>query len=80
MPKIDSKYPDLPADKWRDYKFKEACLGSSKFLNRRKIKVTAHMVGAAVDLHPGLAKGIVQRGREASGRGQTWTAPFPHES
>jgi peptidoglycan/xylan/chitin deacetylase (PgdA/CDA1 family) len=34
------------------------------------------MVGAAVDLHPALAKEIVQRGHEASGHGQTWTAQF----
>ena len=34
------------------------------------------MVGAAVDLHPALAKEIVQRGYEASGHGQTWTAQF----
>src|SRR5205807_9066308 len=34
------------------------------------------MVGAAVDLHPTLAKEIVQRGHEASGHGQTWTAQF----
>ena len=32
MPKIDSKYPDLPAGKWYDYGFKEGLLGSSKFL------------------------------------------------
>ena len=34
------------------------------------------MVGAAVDLHPALAKEIVQRGHEATGHGQTWTAQF----
>jgi peptidoglycan/xylan/chitin deacetylase (PgdA/CDA1 family) len=34
------------------------------------------MVGAAVDLHSALAKEIVQRGHEASGHGQTWTAQF----
>jgi peptidoglycan/xylan/chitin deacetylase (PgdA/CDA1 family) len=34
------------------------------------------MVGAAVDLHPAIAKEIVQRGHEASGHGQTWTAQF----
>jgi peptidoglycan/xylan/chitin deacetylase (PgdA/CDA1 family) len=43
---------------------------------RRKIKVTSHMVGAAVDLHPALAKEIVQRGHEATGHGQTWSAQF----
>jgi hypothetical protein len=30
MPRIDQKYPDLPASKWYDYGFKEVCPGSSK--------------------------------------------------
>jgi peptidoglycan/xylan/chitin deacetylase (PgdA/CDA1 family) len=76
MPKIDSKYPDLPASKWYDYGYKEGLPRLLELFDRRKIKVTSHMVGAAVDLHPALAKEIVQRGHEASGHGQTWTAQF----
>jgi len=34
------------------------------------------MVGAAVESHPKLAREIVQRGHEATGHGQTWTAQF----
>jgi hypothetical protein len=66
MPKIDSKYPDLPASKWYDYGYKEGLPRLLEVFDRRKIKVTSHMVGAAVDLHPELAKEIVQRGHEAS--------------
>jgi peptidoglycan/xylan/chitin deacetylase (PgdA/CDA1 family) len=76
MPKIDPKYPDLPASKWYDYGYKEGLPRLLEIFDRRKIKVTSHMVGAAVDLHPALAKEIVQRGHEASGHGQTWTAQF----
>lgn len=76
MPRIDPKYPDLPASKWYDYGFKEGLPRLLDIFDRRKIKVTSHMVGAAVDLHPALAKEIVQRGHEASGHGQTWTAQF----
>jgi peptidoglycan/xylan/chitin deacetylase (PgdA/CDA1 family) len=76
MPKIDSKYPDLPASKWYDYGFKEGLPRLLEVFERRKIKVTSHMVGAAVDLHPALAKEIVQRGHEATGHGQTWSAQF----
>jgi peptidoglycan/xylan/chitin deacetylase (PgdA/CDA1 family) len=76
MPKIDPKYPDLPASKWYDYGYKEGLPRLLEVFDRRKIKVTSHMVGAAVDLHPALAKEIVQRGHEASGHGQTWTAQF----
>jgi len=76
MPKIDPKYPDLPASKWYDYGYKEGLPRLLEVFDRRQIKVTSHMVGAAVDLHPALVKEIVQRGHEASGHGQTWTAQF----
>src|SRR5712691_5352440 len=56
MPKIDPKYPDLPASKWYDYGYKEGLPRLLEVFDRRKIKVTSHMVGAAVDLHPALAK------------------------
>jgi peptidoglycan/xylan/chitin deacetylase (PgdA/CDA1 family) len=76
MPKIDPMYPDLPAAKWYEYGFKEGLPRLLDRFDRRKVKVTSHMVGATVDLHPALAKEIVQRGHEASGHGQTWAAQF----
>ncbi|HBB89208.1 MAG TPA: hypothetical protein DC047_16505 [Blastocatellia bacterium] len=45
-------------------------------LTRDRVKVTSHMVGAAVERNPQLAKEIVQRGHEAAGHGQTWTPQF----
>src|SRR5260370_32321254 len=62
MPKIDPTYPDLPAIKWYEYGFKEGLPRLLDMFDRRAVKVTSHMVGAAVDLHPALAKEIVQRG------------------
>ena len=76
MPRIDAKYPDLPASKWYEYGFKEGLPRLLDMFDRRQVKVTSHMVGAAVDLHPQLAKEIVERGHEASGHGQTWSAQF----
>jgi len=76
MPKIDPKYPDLPATKWYEYGYKEGLPRLMDMFDRRQVKVTSHMVGAAVDLHPALAKEIVQRGHEAAGHGQTWTPQF----
>jgi len=76
MPRIDPKYPDLPAGKWYDYGYKEGLPRLLDMFDRRKVKVTSHMVGAAVDLHPQLAKEIVERGHEAAGHGQTWTAQY----
>jgi peptidoglycan/xylan/chitin deacetylase (PgdA/CDA1 family) len=76
MPPIDPKYPDLPAAKWYEYGFKEGLPRLLDMFDRRKVKVTSHMVGATVDLHPALAKEIVQRGHEATGHGQTWAAQY----
>ena len=58
MPKIDSKYPELPAGKWYDYGLKEGLPQLLEVFDRPKSKVTSHMVGAAVDLHPVRAKAI----------------------
>jgi peptidoglycan/xylan/chitin deacetylase (PgdA/CDA1 family) len=76
MPKLDPIYPDLPAAKWYEYGFKEGLPRLLDMFDRRKVKVTSHMVGATVDLHPALAKEIVQRGHEASGHGQTWAPQY----
>jgi peptidoglycan/xylan/chitin deacetylase (PgdA/CDA1 family) len=44
--------------------------------DRVGVKVTSHMVGAAVERNPQLAKEIVERGHEAAGHGQTWAPQF----
>jgi peptidoglycan/xylan/chitin deacetylase (PgdA/CDA1 family) len=75
-PKIDPKYDDLPAAKWYEYGFKEGIPRLLDLFDHRRVKVTSHMVGAAVDRNPQLAKEIVQRGHEASGHGQTWTPQY----
>ena len=76
FPKIDPQYDDLPAAKWYEYGFKEGIPRLLDLFDRRSVKVTSHMVGAAVDRNPQLAKEIVQRGHEASGHGQTWTPQY----
>src|SRR5258705_3230284 len=76
FPIIDTKYPDLPAAKWYDYGFKEGIPRMLDMFDRVGVRVTSHMVGAAVERNPQLAKEIVERGHEAAGHGQTWTAQF----
>jgi len=76
FPVIDSKYPDLPVAKWYDYGFKEGIPRMLDMFDRVGVKVTSHMVGAAVERNPQLAKEIVERGHEAAGHGQTWTPQF----
>ncbi len=76
FPVIDTKYPDLPVGKWYDYGFKEGIPRMLDMFDRVGAKVTSHMVGAAVERNPQLAKEIVERGHEAAGHGQTWTPQF----
>jgi peptidoglycan/xylan/chitin deacetylase (PgdA/CDA1 family) len=76
LPRIDPKYTDIAATKWYEYGFKEGLPRLLDMFERRNIKVTSHMVGAAVEKHPALAKEIVQRGHEPSGHGQTWTPQY----
>jgi peptidoglycan/xylan/chitin deacetylase (PgdA/CDA1 family) len=77
FPDIDSKYPDLPTEKWYDYGVKEGIPRLLDVFQRRRVLVTSHMVGAAVDRNPELAREIVQRGHEAAAHGQTWTPQYP---
>src|SRR5258706_2379960 len=70
FPPLDPKYPDLPAQKWYAYGVNEGIPRLLDLWDRKKIKVTCHMVGQAVDRNPQLAKEIVERGHEAAGHGQ----------
>ncbi|MEO8097716.1 MAG: polysaccharide deacetylase family protein [Acidobacteriota bacterium] len=69
---LDTKYPDLPTEKWYEYGVKEGIPRLLEMYERRKVKVTSHMVGMAVEKHPALAKEIVERGHEAAAHGYTW--------
>jgi peptidoglycan/xylan/chitin deacetylase (PgdA/CDA1 family) len=73
---LDTKYQDFPTDKWYEYGFKEGIPRLLDMYDRKKVKITAHMVGQAVDRNPALAKEIAQRGHETSAHGQTWEPIF----
>ena len=76
FPPLDPKYPDLPMQKWYAYGMKEGIPRLLDLWDRKKITVTSHMVGQAVDANPQLAKEVVERGHEASGHGQTWAPQY----
>src|SRR5207245_3003305 len=76
LPRIDPKYPDIAATRWYEYGFKEGLPRLLEMFERRKVKVTSHMVGVAVEKHPALAKETVQRGHEPAGHGQNWTPQY----
>ncbi len=70
---LDERYPDLPTQKWYEYGFKEGIPRLLDMYDRKKVRMTSHMVGLAVEKHPALAKEIVQRGHEPAAHGQTWS-------
>jgi peptidoglycan/xylan/chitin deacetylase (PgdA/CDA1 family) len=57
---------------WYEYGFKEGIPRLLETYERRKVKVTSHMAGMAVEKHPALAKEIVERGHEPAAHGYTW--------
>lgn len=74
IPQTAPKYPDwLTAGE--EYGFKEGLPRLLDVFQRRRVRVTSHMVGAAVDRNPELARQIVERGNEAAAHGQIWTPP-----
>jgi peptidoglycan/xylan/chitin deacetylase (PgdA/CDA1 family) len=62
--------------KWYEYGVKEGIPRLLDLWDAKRVKVTSHMVGQAVERHPELARDIVARGHEAAGHGQTWTPQF----
>jgi peptidoglycan/xylan/chitin deacetylase (PgdA/CDA1 family) len=76
FPPLDPRYPDLPMQKWYDYGVKEGIPRLLELWDAKRIKVTSHMVGQAVERQPQLARDIVARGHEAAGHGQTWTPQY----
>ena len=72
---MDPERPNAAVTKWFEYGFKEGIPRLLDLWDRKKIKVTSHMVGKAVERNPQLVKEIVERGHEAAAHGQVWA---PH--
>lgn len=76
FPPLDPAYSDSITPTWYAYGMNEGVPRLLDLWDRHSVKVTSHMVGAAVDLRPDLAQEIVRRGHEAAAHGQTWTPQF----
>ncbi|TRW22031.1 polysaccharide deacetylase family protein [Flavobacterium zepuense] len=73
---MDKGYKDLPAATWYNYGYKEGIPRMLDNWDKLGIKVTSHMVGAAVLKNPQLAKEIVERGHEAAAHGMNWSSQY----
>jgi peptidoglycan/xylan/chitin deacetylase (PgdA/CDA1 family) len=69
-------FRDHPASTWYEYGYKEGIPRMLDNWDDLGVKVTSHMVGAAVLKNPGLAKQIVERGHEAAAHGMNWSAQY----
>ncbi len=69
-------YPDLPAQTWFDYGYKEGLWRMLDLWDRTGIKVTSHVVGEAALKHPELAKAIAERGHELAAHGMRWADSY----
>lgn len=68
--------PDLPARTWFQYGYREGVTRLLDLWDKHGVKVTSHMVGAAVLKSPDLAREIVKRGHEAAAHGMDWKSQF----
>jgi peptidoglycan/xylan/chitin deacetylase (PgdA/CDA1 family) len=69
---LETRYPELPFEKWCDYGYKEGIPRLLDVFQRRRVHATCHMAASAVERNPELAKEIVERGHEAAAHGQAW--------
>jgi peptidoglycan/xylan/chitin deacetylase (PgdA/CDA1 family) len=72
---MDPQNTNPAVQKWFEYGLKEGIPRLLDLWDRKKIHVTSHMVGKAVERSPALAKEIVERGHEAAAHGHEWS---PH--
>lgn len=75
-PNMAPGYADLAAETWYSYGYQEGIPRMLDNWDRLGIKVTSHMVGAAVLKNPALAKEIVERGHEAAAHGMNWSSQY----
>ena len=73
---IKNNLPDLPTNGVFQYGIYEGTPRLLDLMDKHKVKLSAFMIGAAVDKAPDLAKEVVLRGHEAAAHGRTWEPSY----
>jgi peptidoglycan/xylan/chitin deacetylase (PgdA/CDA1 family) len=73
---VQPGFRDYPATTWYDYGYREGIPRMLDNWDELGIKITSHMVGAAVLKNPELAREIVRRGHEAAAHGMNWSSQY----
>ena len=69
---LPKENPDLPAESWYRYGGIEGVHRMLDVWKKYDIKVTSHVVGAAAEKYPEVAKAIAAGGHEVAGHGMAW--------
>lgn len=69
-------YPDLPAQTWFSYGYKEGIWRMLGLWKKHAIKVTSHIVGEAALKNPEVAKAIADQGHEIAAHGMYWNSQY----
>ena len=64
---------DMPTISWYRYGVTEGIPRALDLFDQLGIRMTSHMSGRSVEMYPGTAKEIVQRGHEAAAHGWDWS-------
>ena len=73
---IKNGLPDMPTNGVFQYGIYEGTPRLLNLFDKHNIKVTAFMIGQAVDKDPALAKEVMRRGHEAAAHGRTWSPSY----
>src|SRR6201995_1486845 len=73
---IKNGLPDMPTNGVFEYGIYEGTPRLLDLFDKHDIKVTAFMIGQAVDKDPALAREVVRRGHEAAAHGRTWSPSY----
>ncbi|GAA3055058.1 polysaccharide deacetylase family protein [Pseudonocardia yunnanensis] len=73
---IERDLPDMPTNGVFQYGIYEGTPRLLDLMDRYNVKLSAFMIGQAVDKAPDLAQEIVRRGHEAAAHGRTWEPSY----
>lgn len=74
--KLPAGQPDLVANTWYAYGYKEGIARLLDLWDAHGIRVTSHVVGEAALRHPEVAQAIAARGHEIAAHGMRWADQF----
>jgi peptidoglycan/xylan/chitin deacetylase (PgdA/CDA1 family) len=73
---VKGNLPDMPTNGVFQYGIYEGTPRLLDLMDRYDIKLSAFMIGQAVDKAPDLAREVVRRGHEAAAHGRTWEPSY----